>query len=62
MKGRVELAEDSLFTYSGSLAFGKFHDQKENIHSWMQFVPWLNWQDWKFPTSFLPTTEKLNFT
>ncbi len=51
-KGRVETPADSLFTYSGSLAYNKFHDQKENIHTWMQFVPWYDWNDpnWKFPT------------
>jgi hypothetical protein len=46
----VELSADSLFTYSGSYAYNKFHDQKENIHSWMQFVPWYSYTDWKFPT------------
>ena len=52
MKWRVETPADSLFTYSGSLAYNKFHDQKENIHTWMQFVPWYTWNepDWKFPT------------
>jgi hypothetical protein len=49
--GRIEQPADSLFTYSGSMAYNKFHDQKENIHTWMQFVPWYKWDDpmWKFP-------------
>ncbi len=49
--GRVETPADSLFTYSGSYAYNKFHDQKENIHTWMQFVPWYRWDDpnWRFP-------------
>lgn len=58
MKWRIEQPADSLFTYSGSLAFNKFHDQKENIHTWMQFVPWYSWNEpnFKFPTK-LPFTE-----
>jgi hypothetical protein len=52
MKWRIEQPADSLFTYSGSLAYNKFHDQKENIHTWMQFVPWYSYDDpnFKFPT------------
>lgn len=58
MKWRVEQPADSLFTYSGSLAYNKFHDQKENIHTWMQFVPWYKWDEpsFKFPTK-LPFSE-----
>jgi len=65
MKWRLEQPTDSLFTYSGSLAFNKFHDQKENMHSWMKFVPWYTWDDpnWKFPTfrdgkNILPFSEQ----
>ena len=50
--------EDSLFTYSGSLDYNKFHDQRPNIHKWMQFVPWYAWDEpnFKFPTR-LPFSE-----
>ena len=48
----MELPADSLFTYSGSLAFDKFHDQKPNTHAWMKFQPWFKWDEpnWRFPT------------